>query len=100
MGDMIRAGRLEIDLQAYRLMRDSKPVRLTRTEWALLGELVQHKNQVLSHRTLLQRVWGMEYGSESDYVHTYISRLRRKLGNEYILTVRGGSYVLADIPYS
>jgi tetratricopeptide (TPR) repeat protein/DNA-binding winged helix-turn-helix (wHTH) protein len=98
MGELIRAGHLEIDLQAYRLMRDSKPVRLTRTEWALLGELVQHKNQVLSHRTLLQRVWGMEYGSESDYVHTYISRLRRKLEDnpaepQYILTEPGVGYL-------
>ncbi len=98
MGEMIRAGQLEIDLQAYRLLRDNKPVRLTRTEWALLGELVQHKNQVLSHRTLLQRVWGMEYGSESDYVHTYISRLRRKLEDnpaepQYILTEPGVGYL-------
>ncbi len=96
--ERITTGSLEIDFSAYRLLRAGKPVRLTRTEWALLAELARHQNQVLSHRTLLQRVWGTEYGSESDYVHTYISRLRRKLEDDpadphYILTETGVGYL-------
>lgn len=88
---------LEIDLAGYRLLRDGDPVRLTPTEWALLRELAQHPNQVLTHRVLLQRVWGEEYATESDYVHTYISRLRRKLEAEpanpaIILTEAGLGY--------
>lgn len=79
MSAAIHINQLEIDLDNYQVWHDGQSIRLTRTEWALLGELVKHKNQILSHQTLLQRVWGHEYHDEFDYVHTYISRLRRKL---------------------
>lgn len=102
MSQLIQTNQLEIDLENYRLLRDGQPIRLTRTEWALLGELVKHKNQVLSHRVLLQRVWGQEYHDEYDYVHTYISRLRRKLETDssapqYILTEAGIGYTFHHI---
>lgn len=97
MTDIIRLGKLEIHLNSYRLLKNGEQVRLTPTEWALLRELIQHPNQVLSHRTLLQRVWGEEYATEYDYVHTYVSRLRRKLETDasnpdYILTEAGIGY--------
>jgi DNA-binding winged helix-turn-helix (wHTH) protein/tetratricopeptide (TPR) repeat protein len=93
----LRVGDLDIDFGAYRLYRNGELVRLTRTEWSLLRELVQHKNQVLSHNQLLHRVWGNEYNNESDYVHTYVSRLRRKLepdnaAPQYIITEPGIGY--------
>ena len=93
----LRVGALEIDLERLRLLRAGVELKLTRTEWALLRELIKHPEQVLSHRTLLQRVWGSAYGDESDYVHTYISRLRRKLEEDptdplYILTEPGLGY--------
>jgi len=102
MSYSIQLNQLEIDLENYRLLRDGQPIRLTRTEWALLGELVKHKNQVLSHRILLQRVWGQEYHDELDYVHTYISRLRRKIEidakePQYILTESGLGYTFHAI---
>ncbi len=95
--DRIRIGSLDIDLAIYRLTRDGEAVRLTPTEWSLLRELVHHPNHVLSHRTLLKRVWGEEYETELDYVHTYVSRLRRKLEADpsdpaYILTEAGIGY--------
>ena len=94
---VISIGDLQIDFDAYRLLRDQEPIRLTRTEWAIFRELVQHKNQVLSHNTLLQRVWGAGYDDENDYVHTYISRLRRKIemnsnDPQYIITEQGLGY--------
>lgn len=95
--DRIRIGSLDIDLASYRLTREGEAVRLTPTEWSLLRELIHHPNQVLSHRTLLKRVWGEAYETELDYVHTYVSRLRRKLEADpsdpaYILTEAGIGY--------
>ncbi len=95
----IRAGSLEIDLESYRLLREGQTIRLTPTEWALLGALMEHHGQVLSHRALLRQVWGDRYGEESDYVHTYVSRLRRKLEPdpahpEILLTEPGLGYRL------
>lgn len=92
-------GNLVVDLEAYRLVRAGEPVHLTRTEWALLGELARHHGQVLTHRTLLQRIWGDEYFDEIDYIHTYVRRLRRKLEDDpgqpqYLLTEPGIGYRL------
>ncbi len=95
--DVITLDELEIDLTSYRLTKNGELVRLTPTEWALLREFATHPNQVLTHRTLLRRVWGEEYTSENDYVHTYVSRLRRKLEKDptvpqTILTEAGLGY--------
>jgi tetratricopeptide (TPR) repeat protein/DNA-binding winged helix-turn-helix (wHTH) protein len=95
--NVLHAGPLTIDLASYRLLRGGDPIRLTPTEWSLLRELVNHPSQVLTHRTLLKRVWGDEYDTELDYVHTYVSRLRRKLEPdpahpEFILTETGIGY--------
>jgi predicted ATPase/DNA-binding response OmpR family regulator len=88
---------LEIDFQNHRLLRDGKEVRLTPTEWALVRELIQHSGNVLTHRMLLQRVWGDAYGEESSYLHSYIRRLRCKLEHDpshprYLLTEPGIGY--------
>lgn len=99
---ILHVGSLEIDLASYRALRNGEPVHLTRTEWALLQELILHRGQVLTYRTLLQRVWGEVYGNESDYVHTYVRRLRRKLEDDpanpqYLLNEPGLGYRF-DIP--
>jgi two-component system KDP operon response regulator KdpE len=54
-------------------------VRLTPTEFALLEQLVTNAGKVLTHRMLLQRVWGPEYGEEAEYLRVYMGRLRHKL---------------------
>ena len=73
---------------------------LTPTEYNLLYLLVRNAGRVLPFETLLARVWGDEYRSETDYLKTYISRLRHKLGDDsehprYILTERGTGYRFA-----
>ncbi len=95
--DTIQIGNLHIEPAAYRLTKAGEPLRLTPTEWALLREFTSHPNQVLTHRALLRRVWGDEYTTENDYVHTYVSRLRRKLEDnaahpQYIVTEAGLGY--------
>jgi len=73
-------------------------VRLTRTEFDLLYQLMLHAGKVLTHRSLLRAVWGPEYGEEADYLRVYIRQLRRKVEAEpsrprYILTEPGIGYV-------
>src|SRR4051812_49144215 len=53
-----RVGELEVDLEARRVSVDDAEVRLTRTEYKLLSELVRHAGKVLTHRHLLKEVWG------------------------------------------
>ncbi len=88
---------LHIDIDNYRLTRDGESIHLTKTEWRVLRELVLHQGQILTYRTLLQRVWGAEYADETDYIHTYIRRLRKKIESDpaepqLILTESGMGY--------
>jgi len=65
---------------AHRTVRSSgKEVHLTPTEYDLLCELTRHAGKVLTHRELLQRVWGPDYSGENTYLRTFIRHLRRKL---------------------
>ena len=94
---VIQAGDLEVDLVRRQVRRGGRPVRLTRTELALLECLVTHPGRLLTHAYLLRRVWGPGYGSESHYLRVYIAQLRRKLGDDpgsprFILTEPGIGY--------
>lgn len=87
----LRIGKLELNLQAQSLVRDGKPIALSRTDWALLELLVRNAGQVLTHRMLLEQVWGDAYSNEHGYLRTYINRLRGKLEDDpkhpqYLLT--------------
>ena len=65
---------------AHRIVRSSgKEVHLTPTEYDLLCELTRNAGKVLTHRELLQRVWGPDYSGENTYLRTFIRHLRRKL---------------------
>src|SRR5213082_1691345 len=72
-------GTLEIDLDGHVVRKAGSEVRLTPTEFALLAQLVSNPGKVLTHRMLLQRIWGAEYGDEAEYLRVYMGRLRRKL---------------------
>lgn len=92
-----RYGELEIDLEGHTVLRRGATVPLTPTEFALLAQLVANPNKAVPHQTLLQRVWGSEYGSEAEYLRVYIGRLRRKLEADpsnprYLLTEPGIGY--------
>lgn len=90
-------GSLMIDLEGRTVRRDDTEIRLTPTEFALLAQLVSHVGKVLTHRQLLQKVWGPEYGDEAEYLRVYVQRLRRKIEPEpanprYLLTEPGVGY--------
>jgi two-component system, OmpR family, KDP operon response regulator KdpE len=96
-------GELEVDLDGHTVRQAGVEVHLTRTEFALLEELVTNPGKVLSHRTLLQRVWGAEYGDEAEYLRVFIGRLRRKLERdpshpEYLVTEPGVGYKFVPRP--
>jgi two-component system KDP operon response regulator KdpE len=74
-----RAEDLEIDLDRHQVTRAGVEVRLTKTEWALLAELCQHPGKLLTHRWLLERVWGPGYADDTDVLRVFISQLRKKL---------------------
>ncbi|HIF12092.1 MAG TPA: response regulator transcription factor [Dehalococcoidia bacterium] len=76
---VVRAGDIEIDLAAHRVRKGANEVRLTRTEYDLVQTLAINADKIMTHRQLLQTVWGPEYGQETEYLRTFIKQLRRKL---------------------
>ena len=91
-------GDLEIDLAHEAVSLRGGPVRLTRTEQALLRALVDNPGKLLTHWWLLDKVWGRGVGEEGrQYLRVYVRQLRAKLGDDahcptYILTEPGVGY--------
>lgn len=75
----IEIGDVVIDLDAQLVTSAGKAVHLTPTEFALLRELALNRGRLLSHATLLRRVWGVGYETETEYIRVYVRRLRAKL---------------------
>ena len=81
---------LDFTTQEARLRGEVVP--LTSLEYRLLAELVRHAGTVLTHRYLLEQVWGPEYTNETHYLKVFVQRLRQKLGDTYIRTEWGVGY--------
>jgi two-component system, OmpR family, KDP operon response regulator KdpE len=94
-------GELEIDTEQRRVSVAGQPVTLTPIEYALLAALAENPGRVMTIRQLLQRVWGPQYTTETDYVKGVIRRLRVKLEADpahprYIITEPHLGYRLND----
>ena len=90
-------GEITADPERHEVTRNGEPIELTPTEFALLFHLMENAGKALSHRAILQKIWGPEYGQENEYLRVYIGRLRQKLEQgptkpKYLLTIRGIGY--------
>ncbi len=93
---------LLIDFDQRRVIVRGHEVRLRATEYRLLYQLVTNAGKLMSHETLLSRVWGPEYQDEDQYVRLYITYLRQKIEKDpknprYILSERGLGYRFVEL---
>jgi len=99
-GQVLRFSDLSLDPVAHQVKRGGREVELTRTEFSLLELFLLHPRQVLTRSVIFERVWGYDFGPESNSLEVYVSYLRRKLeadGEPRLLhTVRGVGYVLRE----
>ncbi len=96
-------GDLVLDHGARRVWHAGEEATLTSTEYSLLSLLVRNSERVLTHRFILESVWGGEYSTEKEYVRAYIYRLRSKmnLDNEecdHIVSMPGVGYMFKASP--
>jgi DNA-binding response OmpR family regulator len=91
-GTVLRAGSLVLDVVRREADVGSGRVTLAEREFLLLQELMRNCGRTLSKEWLLSSVWGYWFGSASNVVDVYVARLRRKLGADVIVTVRGEGY--------
>jgi DNA-binding response OmpR family regulator len=87
-------GELEIDTEGMEVRRGGAPVSLTPTEMRLLLEFSSSPGTVLSRDKLLERVWDYGWGGDTRVVDVHVQRLRTKIGQDRIETVRGFGYKL------
>ncbi|HEX8600845.1 MAG TPA: response regulator transcription factor [Chloroflexia bacterium] len=78
----VQIGDLSLNYATREVCLRDKVLALTSTEYRLLEELVRHAGEVLTHRHLLERVWGPEYVGEDHYLKVFVRRLRSKLGDD------------------
>jgi two-component system KDP operon response regulator KdpE len=88
---------LTVDVAERKVAVNGQKLKLTPREFRLLALLVENADRVLSHRQVLEKVWGWEYINDVDYVRIYVSHLRQKIEPEpsrprYILTEPGVGY--------
>jgi two-component system KDP operon response regulator KdpE len=90
-------GDVEVDLSRRTVSRAGSPLRLTQHEYRLLAVLVTNPGRVLTHRHLMQAVWGPGHSEHAHYLRVYVGRLRQKLESDptrprHILTETGVGY--------
>jgi len=88
---------LTIDITERKVIVNGKQVKFTPREFSLLALLVQNAGHILTHKQILEKVWGWEYTNDLDYVRIYISHLRQKIEPvpaqpRYIITEPGVGY--------
>jgi len=96
---VIDVGAIRIDLEKSSVTVGGDRVHLTPHEFRILRVLALNEGKLLTHRTILREVWGPAYGDESNYLHVYVSQLRRKLEQDparprHLLTEPGAGYRL------
>ncbi len=91
-GGVLQAGPLTLDLVAHRVFVGDREISLSARELALLAVFVRHPGHLLSRPQLLQMVWEMDFDPGSNVVEVYVAALRRKIGAQFIETVRGLGY--------
>jgi DNA-binding response OmpR family regulator len=94
-GRVIRAGSLRLHVGRMEADIGHGPVPLTRLEFLVLRELMEHVGQSVSKGQLLATVWGYEFEPGSNIVGVCVRRLRSKFGDQFIKTIRGEGYQLA-----
>ena len=97
--EVFTTGGLRVDLQKRMVSVNSHPVHLTPIQYRLLSVLVKHAGKVLTHRQILNEVWGPSYLDNTHYLRIYMSQLRQKLEADpaqpqYLLTESGVGYRL------
>jgi two-component system, OmpR family, KDP operon response regulator KdpE len=96
---VLEIGELRVDLEKRLVTMNGEPVSLTPIEYDLLRLFASNEGKLLTHPTILREIWGPAYGEESNYLHVYVSHLRRKIEPDparprYLLTQPGVGYRL------
>ncbi|HUO03306.1 MAG TPA: response regulator transcription factor [Rhizomicrobium sp.] len=91
---LLRLGEFELDRIKRKLTRAGVPILLQPREMGLLEYLLLRRGQIVTRTMLLEGVWGYHFDPKTHIVETHMSRLRAKLGEDIIQTIRGSGYII------
>jgi two-component system, OmpR family, response regulator len=94
--NVLQVGDLTLDPAAREVRRGDDEIRLSAKEFSLLETFMRRPGEVLSRLHLLEHAWDFAYENRSNIVDVYVRRLRQKLGNGFLETVRGTGYRLRE----
>ena len=98
--EVLNFGDLRLDTGTHQAYRGERPIELTAKEYELLELFLRHPRQVLTREVIYDRVWGYDFGGESNIIEVYVRYLRQKMEEtgepRLIHTVRGVGYVLRE----
>jgi two-component system, OmpR family, KDP operon response regulator KdpE len=96
-------GDLELNFAARTLKKNGILIQLTSTEYAILKLLTSNIGKVLTHKQILESIWGNPFSDETQYLRVFIGQLRKKIEDEpskpkYLKTISGVGYIFSDEP--
>ena len=83
---------IKIDTKRRTVIKGEEEISLTYKEFELLKYLAENKSIVLSRENIIEKIWGYDYLGETRTVDMHIASLRQKIGEDYIITIRGVGY--------
>lgn len=92
----VEVGRVRLDVKAGRLTVDGNPIRLTSHEFRLIQYLMLHMDKVISRTELVEHLYDQDFDRDSNTIEVFVGRLRKKMGIDFIETVRGLGYRVAS----
>ncbi len=92
----LTAGAVRLDGRSGRVTLNGEPVKMTAQEFKLLSYLMHHKGKVVSRTELIEHIYDQDFDRDSNTIEVFITRIRKKLGADLILTTRGLGYSLND----
>lgn len=92
----IDCGALSVDTRGARVFIDGAPVKLTSHEFRLISYMAHHQDRVISRSELVEHIYDQDFDRDSNTIEVFVGRLRKKIGQDRIETVRGLGYRLID----
>ena len=92
----VEVGRVRLDVKAGRLAVDGNPIKLTSHEFRLIQYLMLHMDKVISRTELVEHLYDQDFDRDSNTIEVFVGRLRKKMGIDFIETVRGLGYRIAS----
>jgi two-component system OmpR family response regulator len=92
----LTAGDVRLDTRSGKVTRAGEAVKLTAQEYKLLSYLLHHKGKVVSRTELIEHIYDQDFDRDSNTIEVFVTRIRKKLGQDVITTIRGLGYSLED----